>query len=118
MRGTIVSIRLNGYRNVTQVQGPPQLDLLKSAIDGGYLELVPYFDSYEHEGKWVKCMAFCDEHGKQNNLPVNVEATVLWDKVMVRAGRKGLVTVDGQMADVLVGPVAIVFGDEAFMRAL
>jgi hypothetical protein len=115
MQGTIVQIKIDGTRWVTEVTGKPKLEDLKAAIGGGFLELVPFFDTYEHGDKIVKCIAYCDEHGKMNKLPINKEATILWERALSRTGRS-LLSPEGQILDILVGPICIVFGDADFMR--
>jgi hypothetical protein len=117
MQGTIITLQLDGTRKVTQVI-EPHFELIKEAIGGGYVELVPLFNSYEHDGRWVKCVAFGDEEGKLKKFPINKEATVLWDKALRRANHPGLLKPNGQMADVLVGSICIVFGDKEFMAGL
>jgi len=59
----------------------------------------------------VQCVAFCDEHGKLDNLPTNVRATELWKAALIRADSH-------RLDDVLCGPVAVVYGDAEFMAAL
>jgi hypothetical protein len=117
MQGTIIKLNVDGTREMTIVNGPPPLDKLKWAIDGGPLELVPLFNTYSHDDRIVKCTVFCDEEGKNKKLPINHDATILWDAALLRAGHPGLILGDN-MADVLVGPIAVVFGDEEFMSNL
>ncbi len=84
---------------------PPPLKELQGYLNGGYIELVPRFDTFD--GK--RCIAYCDEDGKRKRLPVNVSATVLWAKAM---------GVDiNYMRDELRGDVIILTGDDEFMRA-
>jgi hypothetical protein len=122
MKGGIISIApYNRPTDLTftPVEGEPKLELLKNAIGGGYIELVPGFDTIEQKpGEVVKCVAFCDEEGKLNGLPANTYATILWDKALRRHGGPGLLQRDGTAVDVLVGPIAIVIGDDEFMEAL
>ena len=119
MKGTIVTIGIGGGKLTTTIEGAPQLETLKAGVGGGWIELIPQFDSYEvAPGEVVSCVAFCDEEGKLKNLTTNNIATVLWDKAMRRAGGPGLLQRDGTAADYLVGQIAIVFGDDEFMEAL
>jgi hypothetical protein len=116
--GTIVQLNPDGSRNETAIEGPPTLDKLKDAIGGGYIELVPLFNSFPHGDQVVSCIAFCDEDGKLKHMPLNKPATALWDAALRRAGHPGLITPDGKVADMLVGTIAVVFGDKRFMAAL
>lgn len=86
---------------------------------GGYLEAVPGFLSIVHDGDVRRCVVFCDEDGKRSHKPFNEFATVLWHHALQRNGERfGLMLPDGRLADVLVGTVAVVLGDDEFMRAL
>jgi hypothetical protein len=111
MRGTLLIYSPAGGVTTREV-GEPKLELLKEAIGGGYLEVVPHWTSIEHGGKRRRCVAFCDEDGKRKDLPVNGAATVTWDFAMRRD--KGC----GCAPDYLVGNVVVVFGDREFMEAL
>ena len=89
-----------------ELNGEPDLAVLKNAIGGGWLEAIPHWNRYE--GK--PAVAFCDEEGKMKGLPFNRTATVLWHKQL-----KGTVP---SLRDMLVGAVLVVTGDEQFMEAL
>jgi hypothetical protein len=96
------------------------LDDLKDAIGGGYLEHVPSFDTIEHDGKLRRCVVLCDEHGKLDYRPgkpgrhlpdpPNETATALWVLALRRRGYFP--------SDYFVGQIAIVIGDAEFMEAL
>jgi Domain of unknown function (DUF3846) len=88
-----------------------QLQQLQEAV-GGYIELVPGFTSIDVNGETVACLAFCNEHGKINNLPVNYRATKLWDQALRRDSGRGLSLPAGGIADYLVGSIVIVHGEE------
>ena len=90
----------------------PKLDELKRALNGGWLESVPYFDTIEFEGAERKCWVLCDEEGKLKDLAYNKRATALWATALMRHG------MTGPMGDVLCGPVVVLFGDDEFMEAL
>jgi hypothetical protein len=68
---------------------------------------------------WRPCEAFCNEEGKNDGLPYNETATLLWAATLVKDGhlKPGA---DGSVAmpDVLVGPVAIVIGDPEVLAEL
>lgn len=113
MKGTILICRPGETELVIRpVDGPPTVDLLKEAIGGGHIELVPYFQLILHGGRMQRCAAFCDEDGKMKELPMNNYATELWNR--------SLRATNGCTSDpdFLVGEVAIVFGDDEFMEAL
>ena len=113
MRGTILIFKPHADApEVTTVDVPPDLQLLKTAIGGGYLEVVPRFNRIGHDGVKHRCVAFCDEDGKLKQLPYNRAATMLWDAEMRRAYGCGC------GPDYLVGPIAVVFGDKEWMDAL
>jgi hypothetical protein len=119
MKGTILSIDVDGTETVRLVNGRPELAMLKAAIGGGYIEGVPGFDRYKHGGVVHKgCAVFCDEEGKLNSLPYNRKATVRWQEALLAQGLPGLIGDDGMPVDVLVGKVAVVWGDREFMAAL
>lgn len=107
MQGTILKIKADGTIHPSSVNGPPKLELLKEAIGGGWLEAVPYFNKIVYDGKLVTCIVFCDEEGKLKEFPLNTLATNLW-----------YVSMGQSVPDVLVGDIAIVFGDKEFMLAL
>jgi hypothetical protein len=102
MRGEIHSIEPDGTVTVTGVSGsgPAILQKLQDRV-GGWIETIPFFT--EFEGR--RAVAFCSEEGKLNGLPLNRKATELWLEQF-------------KTDDVLVGTVAVVTGDEAFMRTL
>lgn len=74
---------------------------------GGDIELIPCFNEIVIDGTKWKCVAFCNEHGKLNRLPMNNQATEMWWNTMK------FVT-----DDYLVGDIAVVYGDETFMQKL
>lgn len=111
MHGTMIVIKTDGaMTDPKSLTGPPELADLQSAV-GGYLELVPYFDSIEHNGLVARCVVFCNEHGKLDGLPFNGAATRAWDAALTRNGQY-------RYGDLLVGDVAVLFGDREFMAAL
>lgn len=113
MKGTILIYKPGTtIPEVQEIDGPPTLDTLKAAIGGGHLEVVPYFNVIQRDGKWLRCAAFCDEDGKVKHQPVNRPATQLWDRTLLRT--KGC----DASPDFLVGQIAVVLGDAEFMAAL
>lgn len=102
MKGTLTVIKTTGEIEKTEFDHVQSLDDLTKAV-GGYIELIPYFEKYE--GK--PCIAYCNEEGKLDGLPLNVEAQVAWEKAL------------GQpiFEDHLVGNIVVVQGDKEFMEA-
>ena len=120
MHGIVYKIATDGVITRTEIDGPPDLEVFKDAIGGGYLEPVPGFDiAAVLDGVPIACVAFCDEDGKGKNLELNPVATMMWDRALISCGRPGLrLHRYGALADYLVGPIAIVVGDDEFMGAL
>ncbi len=108
MRGFMVILRPDGTEEVKQYTGPLPYEDLSGAV-GGYIESVPHFKHYEHEGTLqFPVVAFCNEEGKIHGLPINPKATLAWEKSVGQRITR----------DYLVGPIAIVWGDAPFMREL
>lgn len=93
-----------------EITAEPPTEEIKAALDGGWLELVPGFDSIEIAGTLWRCVAFCDEEGKLKQLELNQIATAFWQRALAR-NRK-------PFPDHLVGPVVVLAGNRAFMEAL
>ena len=96
---------------------PPTLEELRHAA-GGDLELVHGFDSIAYAGIILHCVAFCDEHGKLEQRPLNELATSLWAQALRRQGMELIDDKTLKPVDWLVGPVAVLFGDKEFMSEL
>jgi hypothetical protein len=88
----------------TKLLKVPSLEKLKHGLDDGYLEHVPYFNKFGERD----CVAFCDEHGKQNGLQPNALAQMLWSQSY---GRRII-------EDHLVGPIVIIVGSPSFLAQL
>jgi hypothetical protein len=118
----IVQMRLLVYeptdcqpRNMA-VDEPPGDALLRQAV-GGEIEDVPGFNSIFYEGDLHRCVAFCNEQGKDLGLAQNAWATALWHASLKHQGyERGLRREDGTVADRLVGNVVIVFDEKASGR--
>ena len=97
----------------------PDPGVLQKAV-GGYIEVVPLFDTIEIEGELQACVAFCNEDGKGERLRLNQRATFLWERALQRRKEepRTLQEKDGGLADYLVGNVAVLWGDEDFMGEL
>jgi hypothetical protein len=99
----LISISPGGEVKRTSLNTHPTLDQLKDIV-GGYIELIPRFNTFE--GK--PCIAFCNEMGKLHGLPVNLKATNLW-----------MDAYGGSVSpDYLVGSIAIVVGPRSFLDAM
>lgn len=112
MNGQMITIHVNGTFDIRSFDDCGiTIDILQEAVDG-HIEIVPYWDRYNDQ----ECVVFCNEDGKGLGLQRNVTATALWDKVLVT---KHLTRFrDGEEVDYLAGPIAVVTGDDAFMREL
>jgi len=102
MKGTLTTIKTDGTIETAEFDRLETLEELQERV-GGWLEVISYFDKYE--GK--PCIAYCNEEGKLNRLPLNVEAQVAWEKALG----------EPIFSDHLVGNIVVVQGDEEFMKA-
>jgi hypothetical protein len=86
---------------------------LQQAV-GGEIADVPGFNSISYEGVVHRCVAFCNDRGKEHGLALNAWATALWHSALRRHGyERGLRREDGTVADRLIGNVVIVFEEKA-----
>lgn len=109
----MLMISPDGQKRLVEIEGEPSLEILKQGIGGGLLETVPFFNHVIHKGQVIpNCVAFCDEEGKIKGLPYNSVATQEWDISLMTQGR----SLGGR--DYLVGTIAVIWGDDAFMEAL
>jgi len=94
------------------VDGPPGDSILRQAV-GGEIEDVPGFNSIFYDGDLHRCVAFCNERGKDLGLPQNAWGTALWHSALRHQGyERGLRREDGTVADRLVGNVVIVLEEK------
>jgi hypothetical protein len=108
MPGRMLTIQVDGVVSLTDYDRPPPVADLRRGVGDGHLELVPYFVKI-HDGILThECVAFCNEEGKLHGLPLNAVATRLWHQQC-----PGMIG-----RDELAGPVVVLWGDAAFMRAL
>lgn len=103
MKGKLTILKVDGSVSETDLTSSPSLEQLQAAV-GGYIEVVPFFTRY----KGQSCVAFCNEEGKCNGLPLNKDATMLWYVSMSRSYAE----------DYLVGDIAIITGDRDIFRNL
>ena len=112
MKGYILSIHPGKTARLTEHTAPATLEQLREAVGGGWLEAVPHFNYIpDHKNNVVKCVVFCDEEGKLKQLEINKNATALWFS-SCKYQKKPMPN------DMLVGPIAIVYGDKEFMEDL
>jgi len=111
MHGTLLQIPAAGSISQKVLDRPPDVGELQAAV-GGFLEIVPWFDSIGYGGVVMHCVVFCDEDGKHKELPPNERASKLWHRALERNRMRTLIR------DQLVGPVAVVFGDRELMSEL
>lgn len=102
MKPYMVVLQARGGEQRTDLTEVPDYLVLKAALNGGMLQLVPYFRRYNGS----PCVAFCDEEGKIKKLPVNLKANTEWVEQI------------GLIDDVLVGPIVIVCGNDKFLDKL
>lgn len=101
MNGKCLIIAVDGTETEIDFDHVPTLAEMKSAINNGWVEVVPYFETF----RGINCLAICDEEGKVKRLPVNMKATEHWHQQV-------------RPADFLVGPIAIYYGDDEFMKGV
>lgn len=109
MKGRLVTYSPTLDIAIKEYDKPIPLRDLQSAI-GGYIEVVPLWDQFKFGEMIERAAVFCDEDGKGKNLPLNHAMTVLWRAHLSRLGRR--------TTDYLVGPIAVVTGDDEFMNEL
>lgn len=102
MAGIMTIIKADGGLEKKALDTAPKLEALQAAV-GGYIEVVPYFDTYLGQ----KAVAYCNEDGKLKGLPVNEQATRFWGYAL----RPVM-----PLFDVLVGDVVVLTGDEEFLQ--
>jgi hypothetical protein len=109
MKGRMLIVTPTGSLPIKELDRYPDVEIFQKAV-GGYIELIPYFNTIEWEGVLHQCFAFCDEQGKLKGKELNTPAIVLWKLALDRANRR--------MNDHLVGTIAIVWGDRKFMEEM
>jgi hypothetical protein len=107
MNGEMIIIKAEGFSipQTEKLKAPPSLETLQ-AIVGGLIEKVPEFDRVNVGGQTFKCVVYCNEEGKINNLKINLAASMYWHMVQQK------------IIDVLFGDVVTLIGDKEFMEAL
>jgi len=88
------------------------LDKVKAGLDGGTLEQVPNFTTYDGQ----RCVAFCDEDGKGKGLKYNYHGTaLLWLAHTIAMSGDALFV---QRGDYIAGPLVIIAGDDELINSL
>jgi hypothetical protein len=119
MRGTMVIIRPGDtdLPEVREFARPVTLEELQTAV-GGHVEVVPMFNTLAFAATVLNCVAFCNEEGKLDHLPVNEGATMQWERALKRTGHSLRDDKTRIPKDWLVGNIAVLFGDREFMGSL
>ncbi|MBO0716444.1 MAG: DUF3846 domain-containing protein [Rhizobiales bacterium] len=105
-----------GGQDVRDLTRVPTLEELQEVV-GGDIEAVQGFLSVQFGTATVRCVALCNENGKHEHLPINMAATLAWERALRRIGIE-LRDVSGAPKEWLVGTVVVLFGDREFMEAL
>lgn len=95
MKGRTTIYRADGSIEERDWTEMPGLKFLQEAVHG-YIEEVPL---------WPVGVAFCNEEGKLNGLPLNRQAQAIWEQ-------------NGPLRDYLVGDIVQITGDAEFMAEL
>lgn len=103
MKGRLTVIGTDYMETTLDLSNTPPLEVLQAAVEG-HIEVVPLFNTF----RGASCVAFCNEDGKLEGMIRNILAQELWETA---AG----CVISG---DFLVGPIAIVTGDDELLRSL
>jgi hypothetical protein len=110
IKGTLLLFKPREVQPIVhKIIAVPTVEQLRRMI-GGFVELVPDFDSIEYDGEVRDCVVLCSECSKRERLPVNAHATVLWNRARRRRGHP-------PNPDFLAGPVVVVFDDSERIEA-
>lgn len=125
MKGSTLIFRVAGIAPEVKVWDgvTPDLKFLQTAV-GGYIEMIPYFNTIFLDESMRDCDVYCDEEGKLNGKPFNRVATLAWHEALLRIRDpegnqlfpRGLRNPDGSTADILVGDIVVVTGDAEFLK--
>jgi hypothetical protein len=122
MNATMLYTPNTSQPEINEALTDPDLSFLQYSVNG-YIEPVPHWYTVEIGGQVQSCVAYCNEEGKLNQLPINYTATAAWHKALkrvtkpdgTRAFPNGLFGADGEPADLLVGNVIVVTGEMSFL---
>jgi hypothetical protein len=91
MKGVLYIIPADptAIRQRCEITAPPTVEELRKIV-GGYIGTVHGFTSIDiyGDGPAMPCVAFCNEDGKRQDLPVNWLATGLWRDALARKGSR------------------------------
>lgn len=107
MKGTLVTIKIDGRTEVEHVDSVNVLAKLQKIV-GGNIETIPGFTKFDSGEGAVHCVAFCNEDGKNDGLLLNSYAQAHWRWANPSFANK----------DLLVGDIVVVYGDAEFMEEL
>ena len=93
----------------------PSPSLIEDCISGK-LRVVHGFDTVLEEGGPVRCLAF--RARTTTDLRSNVLANWLWLQSLIRANPEGFSETRKNEPRTLTGPIAALYGDDAFMKDL
>jgi hypothetical protein len=116
MRGSMLIFEPGKLAEHREFDRALTLEELRTAV-GGDIEHVQGFETVNFGGAWISCVAFCNEHGKLDHLPINNAATMAYERAVRRLGGT-LRAPDSTFIEWLAGPVAVIFGDAEFMAEL
>lgn len=121
MKGYMRKIAVDGTETTTEWDRCPTLAEHHEGLDGDRMEKVPHWDRLLGDPK-QSCVAYVGSgaKGAEGGLPKpeNVRATDEWEKVCLRDVRGLPDNFRLRDHDYLAGPVIVLWGDAAFMRAL
>lgn len=108
MKGKLIILSANGGIATQEITKGPALKVLQEVV-GGYIELVPGFNTFQGE----HCIAYCNEEGRIKGLPTNMPATIAWQNAF---GERPSIASARDFE--LRGSIAIITGDAELMEKL
>jgi hypothetical protein len=110
MRGFMLILKPGFELDLRAFDRPPALEDLQAGV-GDYFQAVPSFDTISYGGTVLNCIAFCNEHGKLDHLPINEGATIAWEGALQRSVMSSATRAACRSGDRFVG-------DREFMASL
>lgn len=118
MRGTlrvIPSAESKRPQRIVTLRQLPNPEFLADLL-GGEAQVIETFDSILHDGEAQPCVVYSRRGAKEEGLPLNTWANMLWLQALVR--KNGFSETDPEQPDRICGPVAVLLGDKVFMHHL